>query len=214
MAPPRCTDPQQLSSALPLPVRVGGKASENCSGRGPQPARCCLLPGRTSSFPVPRLPLSGRTARAGGWASPSITHGYRGVSCRHHQDPSLPPEPSAFRAGEGFPGAWCPESLSAGLGLPSPGPVPPSPLASGPVRHCRDVLLYYVSPVFRKPVGWNAQWVSPTGLHSLMLFSPTLEVVLFFCALSATLSWPLLFKSPALLSHFDFQELSSPLDAS
>lgn len=112
----RRADPRQLSTALPLLVRVGVKAPEKLLREGP--LACPLLSGKTSGFPVPCLPLSGHTPQAGGqglavhlpWAPPGPITASRAI---------------ILGAGEGFPGAWCPELLLGGLGLPSPSPVPP-----------------------------------------------------------------------------------------
>lgn len=210
MAPPRCTDPWQLSSALPLPVRVGGKASENCSGRSPGlPAAVTFLQ-EPPAFQSHACPSRGALPGLGaGPPRPSPTgtgESAAGTTRTHHCLRSLP-------GWRGVPWGLVPRVTVGGLGAALTWPCVRHHLPPGPVPHCRDVLLYYVSPVFWKPVTWNAQWVSRTVSIS-WCFSPPLDVVLFFCSLSATLSWPLLFKSPTLLSHFNFQELSSPSDAS
>lgn len=197
-AGPRCADPRQLSAALPLLVRVGVKASEKLLREGAlslPPALTFLE--KPPAFQCHACPFLGTLPGLGGRASLSISHGYRGISCRHHQDPFLPPEPLFFGAGEGFPGAWCPELLSGDLGLPSPGPVPPfTTCLQGPrPSMLGHSLVLRLSCLSETPVSRKAQRVSWTGLDFSVVSFPTFDVILPFCSL---LSSPLCLR----LSYF------------
>lgn len=173
----RRADPRQLSTALPLLVRVGVKAPEKLLREGP--LVCPLLSGKTSGFPVPCLPLSGHTPQAGGAGprcpSPMGTTRTRHCLRSHH--------PRGWR---GVPWGLVPRVTVGGPGaaLTQPCPslhhLPPGP----PLGNAGDSLVLRLSCLSETPVSWNAQRVSWTVLDFLVVSSPTFVIILFCSLLS------------------------------
>ena len=157
-----------------------------------------------------RLPLSGHTPQGGGQGLPVHLPRVPGSQLLAPPGPVTASGAIILWGWRGVPWGLVPRVTIGGPGAALIQPCPSLHLLPpGPLPCNAGDSLHYVSPVFRKPpVRWNAQRVSWMVLDFLVVFSPLFSSSC--SALSSPLSLPLLFTSPALLSHFNFQELSSP----